>query len=306
MKKVLFIYNPNAGKGKILHHLNEIRAVFEDEGDEITLYKTKAPLDGKREIIEHAHMYDLIVCAGGDGTLSETVSAMMALKEEDRKTIGYIPTGSTNDTGKSFGLPRDILDDAKVAAKGVAFSTDVGTLNGMYFTYVASFGKLSAVSCFTPQDLKRKFGHAAYISEGIKALLNLESYDMTVAYEDAEGTVHEEEGDYYLGMVTNSFSVGGFRGITGKSVNLQDGLFEVILLKRPKNLVDFAKQVGDILIAPDKDKSTVEVRKFKAKNICFSSKNDVQWVIDGEDGGKHKVVNIDNRRKAVQIMVEKV
>ncbi len=306
MKKVLFVYNPNAGKGKIRKNIHLIQTTFEHAGYEIDLYQTKAPLDGKREIKESAENYDLVVCAGGDGTLSETVSAMMEMEETKRKPVGFIPTGSTNDTGKSFHLPKEIQSAAEVAAKGMAFSTDIGAINDAYFTYVASFGKLSAVSCFTPQDLKRKFGHAAYISEGVKALIQLESYNMTIDYEDADGIVHQESGDYYLGMVTNTFSVGGFSGITGDSVDLQDGLFEVILLRRPKNILDFAKQVNNMLISPDKDKSTVEVRKFKAKKLTFTADHEVQWVIDGEDGGKHELVNIVNNQKAVQIMVKKV
>ena len=306
MNKVLFVYNPKAGKGKVVKNINQIKTAFEKRGYEITLYQTKAPNDGKREIMERAGDYDLIVCAGGDGTLSETVSAMMELEESKRKPVGFIPTGSTNDTGKSFGLPKDILEAVNVAALGMDFPTDIGRMNDQHFTYVTSFGKLSAVSCFTPQDLKKKYGRAAYISEGVKALIHLESNNLKVQYEDEAGNLHSEEGDYYLGMVTNTFSVGGFSGITGNSVDLQDGLFEVILLRRPKNIVGFAKQVNNMLISPNKDKSTVEVRKFKAKKITFSSEKEVQWVIDGEDGGKHTVVNIENFQKAVKIRVKKV
>ncbi len=306
MKKVFFVYNPNAGKGRVVSNIHPIKAAFAKHGWDLDIYATKAPLDGKREIIERARDYDRIVCAGGDGTLSETVSAMMCLNEKDRKIIGFLPTGSTNDSGKSFGLPKNILDGVEVVAGGKAFAVDVGSFNVDYFTYVASFGKLSAVSCFTSQEKKRKFGYAAYISEGVKALIKLESYNMAVSYEDVEGNLHKEEGDYFLGMVANTFSVGGFKGITGNSVNLQDGLFEVILLKRPKNIFGFAKQVNNMLLSSNKDKSTAEVRKFKAKRISFSSDEEVQWVIDGENGGKHDFVNIQNNPRAVQIMVPRV
>ncbi|MCQ2512791.1 MAG: YegS/Rv2252/BmrU family lipid kinase, partial [Lachnospiraceae bacterium] len=259
MNRLLFVYNPKAGKGKVVKHINQIKAAFKKWGWAITMYQTKAPKDGKREIMERASEFDMVVCAGGDGTLSETVSAMMELEESERKPVGFVPTGSTNDTGKTFGLPKDILEAVNIAALGMDFPTDIGRMNDQYFTYVTSFGKLSAVSCFTPQDLKKEFGRAAYISEGVKALIHLESYNLKVQYEDEEGNIQREEGDYYLGMVTNTFSVGGFSGITGKNVDLQDGLFEVILLRRPNNLRGFAKQVNNMLISPDRDKSTVEV-----------------------------------------------
>lgn len=304
MRKVLFVYNPNAGKGRILHHLDEVVQIFEQEGFQVALYRTKGPLDGKREIMENIDVFERIVCAGGDGTLSETVSAMMELPEEKRKPIGFIPTGSTNDTGKSYHIPGQVTQAMHVAAGGVPFATDIGSMNGSFFTYVASFGKLSAVSAFTPQEAKKVFGYGAYIGEGIKALVEMESYLLKVEYEDEKGQLHTEEGDYYLGMVTNTLSVGGFSGITGNTVNLQDGLFEVALLKRPENILDFNKQVTSMFLSQDKDQSNEVVSKFKAKSIRFASETQVQWVIDGEDGGKHKDVDIQIHPKAVEIMVK--
>ena len=305
MKKVLFVYNPNAGKGKILHHLDDVVNILEEGGFQVALYRTKGPLDGKREVQENIETFDRIVCAGGDGTLSEMVSAMMELPEEKRRPIGFIPTGSTNDTGKSYHLPPEITEAVRVAAMGEEFETDIGCMNGTYFTYVASFGKLSAVSAFTPQELKRVFGYGAYLGEGIKALVNLESYILKVEYEDADGVMHAEEGDYYLGMVTNTLSVGGFSGITGNTVDLQDGLFEVVLLRRPGTVLDFSKQIGNMLLDPDKDRSNEVVSKFKAKKLRITSENEVQWVIDGEDGGKHRDVEIQIHNKAVRIMVKR-
>ena len=134
--------------------------------------------------------------------------------------------------------------------------------------------------------------------------MNLESYILRVEYEDANGEKHVEEGDYYLGMITNSLSVGGFSGITGNTVDLQDGLFEVVLLRRPGTVFDFSKQVGNMLLAQNKDRSNDVVSKFKARSISITSENDVQWVIDGEDGGKHKDVDIQIHHKAVRIMVK--
>ena len=304
MRKILFVYNPNAGKGRILHHLDEVVNIFEQEGFQVALYRTKGPLDGKREVQENIDVFDRIVCAGGDGTLSEIVSAMMELPEEKRKPIGFIPTGSTNDTGKSYHIPGQVTEAMKVAAQGIPFETDIGSMNESFFTYVASFGKLSAVSAFTPQEAKRIFGYGAYLGEGIKALVEMESYLLKIEYEDENGQSHTVEGDYYLGMVTNTLSVGGFSGITGSTVDLQDGLFEVALLKRPENILDFNKQVINMFLSPDKDQSNEVVSKFKAKRIRFTSDADVQWVIDGEDGGKHQDVDIRIHPRAVKIMVK--
>lgn len=287
-----------------MHHLDEVVDIFEQAGFQVALYRTKGPLDGKREIMENIDVFDRVVCAGGDGTLSETVSAMMELPEEKRRPIGFIPMGSTNDTGKSYHIPGQVTEALKVAASGQEFETDIGSMNDTFFTYVASFGKLSAVSAFTPQEAKKTFGYGAYIGEGIKALVEMESYVIKIEYEDENGEMHSEEGDYYLGMVTNTLSVGGFSGITGTTVDLQDGLFEVILLKRPENILEFNKQVTNMLLSPNKDQSSELVMKFKAKRLTFTSEADVQWVIDGEDGGRHKDVDIRIFPRAVKIMVK--
>ena len=304
-KKVLFIYNPNAGKGVIPKHLDEVTDIFEKAGYSVGLYRTQAPGDGPKEVTEKAELFDLIVCSGGDGTLSGIVSGMMKLPKEQRKPIGFIPTGSTNDTGKSYGLPKSIGDAARIAVEGKPFTTDIGHFNDTFFTYVASLGKLSAVSCFTPQEVKKRWGYLAYLIEGIKVLLHLDAYDLKITYEDTEGKEQTLEGNFFLGMITNTYSVGGFNGITGGHVDLQDGLFEVVLCKRPRSLGQFSKIVDNLFLAPDKDSNNELVTKFKTGKIKVESRDNVQWVIDGENAGKHKCVDIENDHHAIDIMVDK-
>lgn len=304
MKKLLFIYNPNSGKGIIKDCLDEILDIFGKEGYITTVYRTKAPLDGKQFVRANGADYELVVCSGGDGTLSEIVSGVMGIEPDKRPKIGFIPTGSTNDTGRSYFLPKDTKEAAQIAVSGIVFPTDIGGFESDnaepdYFTYVASFGELSAVSCFTPQNAKKTFGRAAYIAGGINALTHMKSNRLKVTYDG--GTI---EGDFYLGMVTNALSVGGFAGITGGDVNLQDGLFEVILLSKPGNIKEFAEQVDKLLVPHKEPKEAPEgvLYQFKTKEVRFEGDDDVQWVIDGEDAGIHKNVNVKNNNRAVCIM----
>ena len=304
MKKLLFVYNPNSGKGIIKNCLDEIIDIFESEDYSATIHRTKARLDGRDFVSRHGRDYDLVVCSGGDGTLSEIVSGIMDIEEESRPTIGFIPTGSTNDTGKSYYLPKNVREAALIAVKGNVFATDIGSFVGddegqNYFTYVSSFGELSAVSCFTPQSAKKTFGRAAYIAGGINALTHMKSDKFKVIYDG-----NTMEGEFYLGIVTNALSVGGFAGVTGGNVDLQDGLFEVILLSKPGNLGQFAEQVDSLLIAHKEEKKYTEgvLYKLKAREITFISETDVQWVIDGEDAGIHRTVCLKNNNKAVKIM----
>lgn len=304
MKNIFFIYNPYAGKGKIKEKLPDILKVFDEAGFDVTLYETKGPKDATNQVIENAFDYDRVVCSGGDGTLSEVVAGMMQLPKEKRVPIGFIPVGSTNDTSKSYHLSMDVIESAKIAAYGKKFATDIGIFNReQYITYVSSFGNLSAVSCFTPQELKKKFGYAAYLKEGIKVLLHLDSYEMKIEYEDYDET-KELSGNFYLGMATNTLSVGGFKDITGAKVLLDDGLYEVAVLNRPKNLGGFAKQVDTMLIKKDKNLSNEIVHKFKTRRIKFTSKEELQWVIDGENAGKYKEVEIEVEKGAVEIFIQ--
>ncbi|MBQ9030853.1 MAG: YegS/Rv2252/BmrU family lipid kinase [Parasporobacterium sp.] len=296
-RNVLFLYNPNSGKGQITNYLDEITKTLSPSCGNLEVYQTRAPLDGMNKVQTDAGRYDLVICAGGDGTLSEVVSGMMQL--EKRPPIGFIPAGSTNDTRSGFRLPRNILDAAGVCVDGTPFQADVGRFNDEYFTYVASLGSLSAVSCFTSQEMKRILGHGAYLIEGIKQLIRMESYEMRV---ETDGQTIE--GDFFLGLVTNSMSVGGFEGITGGCVDLQDGLFEVALLRRPHNILEFSREVDQMLIHNKEDREVLDdlVVRFKTKKLSFSSKTPVQWVRDGENGGKHKQAQIEVIQKAVTIM----
>lgn len=296
IKKLLFIYNPRSGRGVVTAHLLDILKVFDAAGYTTTIYRMKYSGDGAYMAEHESPNYDLLVCAGGDGTLNGVISGIMKLDPEKRPPVGFIPTGSTNDNRNNYRLPGNILYAARVAVNGNPFETDIGLLNDRCFTYVASFGELSAVSCFTPQQSKNLLGHAAYIPEGLKALVKMQSQKIKVTYDDGQCV----QGDYFLGMVTNATTVGGFKGITGAHVDLHDGLFEVMLFKKPEDLLDLQKEVTAVL-TPDGTGDGL-VTRFKAANITFECNEDMQWVVDGEDAGLHKVTNVQNCHKAVRIM----
>jgi len=297
MKKLLFIYNPNAGKGKALEQIDNIVKVFEEAGYETDKYETKAPLDGKAKAEECGEKYDRIVCLGGDGTLSEISSGVMNL--EKKPLIGYIPAGSTNDTAANLGLSKDFLEDAKTAVTGTPMKIDMGLFNDKSFVYVASFGDLAAVSAFTPRKLKKSLGHAAYLIEGAKTFFKMKVPEITIEY-DGDKVI---KGKYYLGMITNSKQVGGFAGITGPTVELDDGLHEVMLLKNTKVPHKLIKQVYDAAVKKEDISDNVCI-KFKASEIKITSEEDLQWVIDGEDAGKHKVATIKNILRALDVVVK--
>lgn len=293
MKKMLFVYNPNAGKGLLRAKLADVLDIFVRAGYEITVYPTQCYRDGYKKIKKMEEEYDLVVCSGGDGTLDEVVTGMM--KREHKIPIGYIPTGTTNDFASSLHISRDILKAADDAVNGKSFPCDIGTFNNDIFVYVAAFGLFTDVSYQTDQTLKNMLGHAAYVLEGMKRLMNIPSYKIKITH---DGEVLE--GEFMIGMVTNSKQVAGFRNIMGKQVLFDDGEFEVMLIKKPKNPLELQSIITALLI---ESFDTEYMYTFKAKKIKFEAEEEIPWTLDGEFGGQHETVRICNQKQALEIMV---
>ena len=294
MKRLLFIYNPHAGKELLKPKVSDIVDIFVKAGYEVTIYPTQSYRDAYRKVKEYeAGTYDLIVCSGGDGTIDEVVTGMM--QRETRDPIGYIPTGTTNDFARSLHIPKGLLEAADNAVNGVVFPCDVGRFNKGIFVYIAAFGLFTDVSYETDQNMKNVLGHLAYILEGAKRLFNVPSYHMIVEH---DGEVLE--GEFIYGMVTNSRSVGGFRNMVGKQIVFDDGLFEVTLIKAPKNPIELQEIIAALLI---EQIDTKHMYTFKTGKVTFESIEEIPWTLDGEFGGEHDYVEIENLQKQLEIMV---
>lgn len=297
MKKMLFIYNPNAGKGLLKAKLSDVLDIMVKAGYELTVYPTQSYRDAYRKVVYMDKGYDIVVCSGGDGTLDEVVTGMMKRDKEDRIPIGYIPTGTTNDFASSLHISRDIMEAADTTVHGKPFACDVGKFNKDVFVYVAAFGLFTDVPYQTDQKLKNALGHAAYVLEGVKRLSNVPSYHIKTT---ADG--REIEDEFMIGMITNSRSVAGFRSIMGKDVKFDDGEFEVTLIKKPKSLIGLQEIITALLI---ENFDTKHMYTFKAKEITLESKEEIPWTLDGEFGGQHEEVHIINKKQALEIMIER-
>ena len=298
MKKLLFVYNPRAGKEMLKPRLSDVLDIFVKAGYEVTVHPTQAYRDAYYQIKEYeVGKYDLIACSGGDGTIDEVATGMMKRREmgKDVVPVGYIPAGTTNDFAKSLHIPRKPLAAADNAVKGVPFPCDIGKFNDSVFVYIAAFGIFTDVSYETDQAVKNVLGHMAYILEGAKRIFNIPSYKIKVEH---DGEVIEDE--FIFGMVTNSRSVGGFSNMVGKNIVFDDGLFEVTLIKTPKNPIALQEIIAALLI---EQVDTKHMYTFKTKKITFDSVEEIPWTLDGEFGGEQDYVEIDNVQKAMEIMV---
>ena len=237
--------------------------------------------------------YDLVVCAGGDGTLNETIAGMLAAKQTC--PLGYIPCGTTNDYASSIGLSSDVLQAARDIVEGTPRSIDVGSFNGRYFVYTATCGAFAKASYTTPQAAKNVLGHVAYVLEGIKDLTAIKPIHMRVTAGDVA-----LEDDFLFCSITNSTSVGGILKLDTQLVALNDGRFEVTLVRNPAN----PAQLSSILVGlTTQNVPNDMIHFFSASNIHVECDAPVEWTLDGEREPETDVVVMDNLHSAVRIVI---
>lgn len=289
MKKLLWIVNPHAGRGAMSGKVIGCVNAFQQAGFEVTIYITQGAQDATRVVQERAADFDRIVCAGGDGTLSEVVTGMM--ESGVRTPLGYIPAGTTNDFALSLGIPRVPVEAAAVAAGNDLQALDIGRFNDRYFNYIAAFGVFTEVSYATPQQSKNIFGRAAYIFEGVKALTNIKQHHIRLESEEMS-----LEDNFIYGMVSNTVSVGGFKALTLGGVELDDGLYEVLLVYPVENPMELQWLVNDLLTH---NTDSTRYVYFRTSRISFDAEDEVQWTLDGEFGGAIKHAEITNVSRAI-------
>ena len=295
MNQLLFIYNPTSGTGQVKGALAPVLDVFTKAGWLTTSYPTQCKGDAIRVVRELGPRFDRVICAGGDGTLSEAVAGLTGLS--DPPPLGYIPFGSTNDCATTLHLPRKPREAALVAAgTGVPVPIDTGRLNGRPFIYVAAFGAFTKVAYDTPQELKNTFGHLAYIFAGIASLPTIAPYHMRVEFDG-----QSLEDDFFFGMVSNSQSIGGLKPPKAERVVLDDGLFEVTLVKKPLKLADLTDGLQALVSLSPAERSGALVQ-LQARQLTFICEQPVPWTVDGEFGGSQTVNRVENCQKALNII----
>ena len=289
MKKLMFVYNPVSGRMDVSRNLSEIVEAFSKDYL-VEIHATCEKGDGYKYIVNNLdNSYECLVCAGGDGTLSEAVSAL--IDKNIDMPLGYIPSGSTNDFARSIGIPDKMKEAAQAIVSGESRRYDAGRFNESCFIYVAAFGLFTEVSYKTDQELKNVLGHAAYIVSGIRNLDLNKSYAMKVIN---DGDVYE--GNFIFGMITNSLSIGGIKNITGRDTKLDDGLFEVTLVKQVNYIDDLNDVVSYFILGDRECKAVIHFTAPKLEIICEQG---VDWTLDGEYGGNIKEAKVENLHNSV-------
>ena len=299
-KRMLVVRNPKAGSFLSQNTFLEAAGViFKDESFNVYVYTTTGRGDATRIAREEGPGVDRIVAFGGDGTLSEVINGVMHLPAKDRPELGYIPAGTTNDFASGVGLSRNIVKAAQTVLTGIPEPLDVGRFGEeRYFSYVASFGTFTKASYSASQDLKNALGYAAYLLEGLRCLIDIRSIPLVVT---ADGTIYEDE--FIFGAVSNAMSVGGMLKYGYEQVNLSDGLFEVLMIRTPKNLSEIQTLLTDVA-----NRNFVEsphILYQKARKVCVRSEQPLAWTVDGESGGETTEVTLVNHKRAINILTPK-
>ena len=297
MKKMLLFVNPAAGREEMQRELMDVISRFTAAGYDVTCHPTQRPQDISQVLADRGSEYDMIVTCGGDGTLNETVTGLMHLNKKPKPLLGYIPAGTVNDFATSLNIPKTIPEAVTNIIEGVPFPVDMGGFNDKYFTYVAAFGAFTKVSYETPHASKQALGRAAYLLEGVRSLSDIHPIHVTVRTED---TVIED--DVLLGMITNATSVGGFKALDDDIVKMDDGLNELILIRAPKDLVDFNNLIGALLL---RDFTPEHFHILQSAYVTLEFDAPVAWTLDGEYGGESTKADIININTPVRIMVPK-
>ena len=293
--KVLTIINPTSGKGNIANYANEIKHNLEKHNMEVNMQLTKKGYNAKKIILDNIEGQDLILICGGDGTFNEAVSAIM--ESGVQVSIAYIPLGTTNDLARSLNMPIKDISVTKKLLESKAKVLDIGKLNeDRYFTYIAAFGIMTDVSYKTSQKAKNKFGKLAYYMKAIKELIKIPIYKVKIKFDE-----EELEGEFIYGGISNSMSIAGFKWFNEEDIDLSDGKFEAIFIRKPKKLSGYFRLINDF-----RHKDYMVNRDFvyfKASNIQIQTDQNVAWTIDGEYAGDLNFIEIENINKAIELAI---
>ena len=274
-----------SGLKKANRYLADIMTLYSSRDYEVLLYMTRAKGDATEIARKNADRADIVVCVGGDGTLNEVITGLML--SGIKKPVGYIPAGSTNDFAATLNLPKNIMKAAEAAISGKTKMIDVGKFGDRYFSYVASFGAFTKVSYSTPQSTKNLLGHLAYVLEGIKDIPNIKPVHAVI---EIDGNTIED--DYIFGAVSNSTSVGGIFKLSSEDVSLNDGYFEMMLVKSPKNPAELNRIIFSL--TNGKYANCDMITFLSAKQVTVKTQEPLAWTLDGEYGNEHTEITLEN------------
>ncbi len=293
-KKLFLVVNPVSGKKTAKQYMKSMIESFHEGGFNVTACCTQIDKNAYDIVLNRGAEFDVIVCVGGDGTLKETVCAVIELGTDT--PIGYIPMGSTNDFAYSLGIPTNVNDAVRAIIDGEPKSVDMGKFGSEFFVYVAGFGNFTAISYSASQKMKNVLGKNAYYLQAVHDFFHMKPYHARI---EADGEVFE--GDYFYGAASNSYSVAGMPVLHNIGVEFDDGLHELILVNMFKKAGDILSLVRSMAKKDVINNELVTIRH--CKNIKFMFDEPTAFTLDGEFGGEQTEVTAVSLEKVVRMII---
>jgi len=291
---ILIIVNPISGRKKSKNYYNIIKSNLENQGFTVDIKFTTVSQNAKYIVENLQKEYKYIIACGGDGTLNEITHGLYNLNK--KITIGFIPCGTTNDYARNLNIPRNKKHLSKNISDYTIIQVDLGTFNEKTFNYCVTFGLFAKTSYSVSRKAKNLFGRFAYIFSGIKEVFNYKTYQLKVKYDE-----NEIEDEFIFGSITNSRYLGGFHIFRKEQIKIDDGMFEVLLIKKPRNFFDTVAMLFKIMLGNLKGDN---IYYFKTDKLHIESLSESpEWSVDGENGGNRKDVYISNVNNASEYLV---
>lgn len=293
MKKVLLICNRCSGRANVKKYIEKVLAILKEQDFQVEVKNTQIDFGADKIIETYDDNVDIYLICGGDGTLNQAINGIV----KNGKTIPilYIPCGTTNDFARTLKLPKNKLKCVKNINEYLETQIDVGKFEDKYFYYIAVFGMLSNISYTTPQKEKNMYGRLAYYKQALK-----ESKTRTVYNVKIECPHRTIEDEIIYGSISNSTSIAGFKWFKDTEAELDDGEFEVILIKKINNIIDLIIAFLSLVF---KIKNEKYLYCFKTSDMKITCNKEIEWTLDGEYGGKLFTTNIENKRRLVRFLV---
>ncbi|MBR3297878.1 MAG: diacylglycerol kinase family lipid kinase [Clostridia bacterium] len=295
---MLVVINPVAGGGRSLSLLPGLIKTLSESGHVCTVVTTTGRGSASDYVKKLGRGSDTVVCAGGDGTANEVISGLMQIDEAHRPKFGYIPCGSTNDFAVALGIPKKPRENIATIIRGSSVPIDVGSFNGRYFASVCAFGAFTNVSFSTSQTAKNLFGMLAYLAKGMELLRELRPIR-------ARFVINGEqiEDDFCFCAISNSRVLGGVLRIKDELVELNDGLFEIILIRYAEDALGFSKIIAAIA---NGGLECEHIRVFHANTVEVTMADDepVDFSLDGECEKGVRSARIVNIRSGIRVITD--
>ncbi len=293
--KALICYNPFSGKQKFEKYLNYVTKKLKTKYEEIQVFRSLYEKSITAYITNFASYYDLVIVAGGDGSLNEAINGFMNL--EVRPVLAYIPVGTVNDVGNSLKLKKNIKGIVRIILNGKAVKIDVGKIENRYFLYGCGIGKFTNVSYDAPKTLKKRYGRLAYFIEAAKHLKDNEKMNLKI---EVDGEEISE--DFYVVLILNGTRIAGFNPRRKIKPKFNDGIFDLTLVSKAILRLSLYNLLFFFIFG---EKYKIGIRNLRINKCKITSEEEIAYNVDGEFAFSKKEVTIEVVRRAISVVVNK-